>query len=311
MQEIEQAQTRGKTMGGTVEVPQAGGGPPLPMLATDYFGLNKNFPAQSSAPAAPNAAAPGGPSPGGRASTSAAPQDKYWANMPTYHEPTGIGSQGTRAKFTSEKVVEEENKRRDAYGQLAKSAMVMSQNTEYMLPHLKNSTVGAGSDIVNHFRSLVAHTGLLSQDAVDKLSDTEIANKYLTRNGTEGLMARFGSRLAQAEVSLAVNKQSPNLTQQQRSILTLTVADQVKNAYDRQMAQDFKTYVSKGGDPREYETWYQEHHSLEDFSKQNSGSITKRVMDLYNGGSGVLTKIIGGKTYRNPTGKPGDWELAQ
>jgi hypothetical protein len=301
---IEQAESRGKLLGGMVEVPQAGGGPPMPSLASRFFGIDTNVPA---APGQSSQARSPPPSP--TIAAPAKPQDTYWGNMPIYREPTGIGSQGTRAKATSEAIVADENQKREHYGQLSSSAAMMSQNNAYLLPHLKNATVGAGSDTINHLRSIFAHTGMLPKDSIDKLSDTEITNKYLSRNGTEGLMARFGSRLAVKEVDLAVNKQAPNISQQQRSIITLTTADEIKNAYDRQRAQDFRVYISKGGDPREYETWYQEHHSLNDFVKQNGANISKRVVDLYNGGSGAITKTIGGKTYVNPTGKPGDWEL--
>jgi hypothetical protein len=299
IQGAEQAQQTGRTLGGVVQVPQAGGGPPMPVMGSQYFPGQQ--PAGAQAPPAPSAAPAAGASPAAPTPVGSAPasgptppptpeqkQPSYWEGVNKFQPPTGIGSQPTETLEDVKAHVAVDTEVRKQLGQTAVSAMNQSRNNMLMLPHLANTTVGAGSEMINAARSVLAHTGFVPQSELGSLTDTEIANKYLSRNGTEGLLARYG-RVTQGEVQLAVTRQAPNLTQQQQSILSLTAADEIKNAYDKQKASDYIQYRTQHkGDARDFDTWYTEHHSIDDFAKQNGASITQKVVQTYKGAAPAI-----------------------
>lgn len=239
-------------------------------------------------PAPPQSTGAATPAPTNNPQRPAAPgtpaHPDYWRGMPVYKSATGLGGQSTYNAAQDKAVVDQDTENYQKLGTSAVAAMNQSRNYALALPHLANATVGEGSDAIRDVRSLLAHTGFVPQDQLDKLSDTEISDKYLTRNGTEGLLARYG-RVTQGEVTLSVNKQAPNLSQQQQAILKLTIADDINNAYLQQKATDYSNYRQQGGDPRQFETWYTGTHPIDEFTRKNGAAITARDLSLYRSGT--------------------------
>jgi hypothetical protein len=319
----------GQTLGGIVNVPQAGGGPPMPALGRDYLGGRAPGNAPSAVPATP-AAGPAAPASAPRAAgergaagpAPAAPQSApdYWQGITKFAPPSGPGSLGKYTEGQIESVNKADDSNRTKLNESAVAAMNRVRQTELMLPHLKNSTTGAGADALQAVRSVIAHSGMLPQSELDKLTDTQIADKYLSRNGTEGLLAKYG-RVTQGEVNLAVQKQAPNLTQTQQAILKLSIADAVDSAYQQRMAADYTQYRARGGDPRDFERWYSSTHSIDEFAKAHTGEIASRLTSLYNGPqqsaspavkAPAVGAVMGG--YRFKGGNPADkanWEPVQ
>lgn len=269
-----------------------GGVGPMPLVGQQPPALpppgaaNGPQPPPSAAAGPPVAATPRPQQPAPAQPGVNAPKD-YYGGITVYRSGQGLGGQGTLAAANDKAVAEAHGKTMEELGTQSVSAMNSTRNNAQALPHLANATFGEGGDMINHVRSLLAHTGLVPQDQLDKLSDTEVGGKYLTRNGTEGLLARYG-RVTQGEVNLAVSKQAPNLAQQPASVLKLAIADDINNAYLQQKAQDYQGYAQRGGDPRDFERWYAGAHPIDDFTKAHGASITARDIALYKQGSGEL-----------------------
>lgn len=276
--------------------------PPQPGIAP----LKSEVPTQT---APPPQAAPAEPKPFfPQNNKQAQDEDPYWKGAVPYSSDTGIGGQTTRSLKTDEYVVSVDGKNFDKYGESSTEAAQKSRNNMAMLDHLANATTGTGHESINEARSLLAQIGFASKDQLDKLSDSEITEKYLSRNGTEGLRERYG-RLTQGEVTLAVNKQAPSMNMQHRSILALTVGDELENAYNQKKAEDYSVYSSKHYDPRQFETWYSNHHNINDFVKTHVDDTTARVLGRYNAGGGnvPMTQLppagdFPGKRIQGPTG---------
>lgn len=273
---------------GLLPPPGPPGAPPAPAQAPPAAAAG-GAQASATTPAPTGGPKRGVPTPAVVVATSPAGKatPNYWAGMPVYNAPsnTALGGQGTESKATSDAVVKAHTDNLEKFGTQSTSAMTAMHSNSLMLPHLANSSTGTGADEISAARSFLSRTGMLPQDQIDKLSDTEIAGKYLNRNGTEGLLARYG-RVTQGEVNLAVNKQAPNLTQNQQSILKLTIADDVNSAYIRQRADDYNAYKAKGGDPRSYDNWYSKAHPIEEFQRTHAADIAAHDIALYKQGGG-------------------------
>jgi hypothetical protein len=275
-------------------VPPGGQGPTPLSVPRPGPNTNVNMPPPGAQPGMP----PGGAAPGAlprpQATAPAGPgapppgqKGDYFSGITVYQPGQGLGGQSTMGKSSDQAVVDAHTKNMTELGQQSIAAMNGTRNNAQMLPHLADATFGEGGDAISHLRSVLAHTGLVPQSQLDQLSDTEVAGKYLTRNGTEGLLARYG-RVTQGEVNLAVSKQAPNLGQQPQSVLKLTIADDINNAYLQQKAQDYQGYAARGGDPRDFERWYAGSHPIDDFSKQHGPSIASRDTQLFTGGGGQV-----------------------
>lgn len=139
-----------------------------------------------------------------------------------------------------------------------------------------NVTTGWSADHIAQVSAALTQLGINPKWLGDP-SKAAVLTKNLTNAGLQDLRAKFGSKIAQSEVFLNLNKASPNIDMPAPALHEV-IKEQVDNMnYAIQSGQRMNQYLATGNDPRKFDAWNQQY-----FPRQNAGS---------SAGAGAGTKI--------------------
>jgi hypothetical protein len=215
IQSSDQASALGKTLGGVVQVPQRGGGT-MPQIGAGYFGPQAGAP-NAGPPGAPQGSPQMAPAPrpapaagaGAPQQPPATPQQdpRYWAGLPTYRPPQGVGPQSTTDEADAKQVVEKRGELFTSYGQAAQLSDERQRNNTLALQALGSATTGPWADRSNVVRGVLNQFGLLGEGSEKALTETTELGKYLNNNALAKAKQTFGGgRLTNTDVTMAIEK---------------------------------------------------------------------------------------------------------
>lgn len=274
------AETAAKVANTPMMVPM-GAGTEAPRYPSQIPGLGGPPGAQqpATAPGAPGAvpsstgprvAPPAGPA-GAQPPAAAKPTD-LWSTVPRLAIPNTPGqSTDTFHQKLLENAAAKHAELQNTYGQQADLADQKMQYNAEALKALPNAEVGPMSDWLTTNRQRLIEAGVpdgLIPSSGSVTPSLEL-NKQLTNAALQGARTTFGSRMTQNEVKLQTDEMSPSISMTRDAISSLVNQDNVKNAYTKQRAGDYQTYVQKGGDPLQFEQWYASKRPLQRFASQS------------------------------------------
>lgn len=274
------AETAAKVANTPMMVPM-GAGTEAPRYPGQIPGLGGPPGAQppATAPGAPGAAPPStGPrvappaGPAGAQPPAAAKPADLWSTVPRLAIPNTPGqSTDTFHQKLLENAAVKHAELQNTYGQQADLADQKMQYNAEALKALPNAEVGPMSDWLTTNRQRLIEAGVpdgLIPSSGSVTPSLEL-NKQLTNAALQGARTTFGSRMTQNEVKLQTDEMSPSISMTRDAISSLVNQDNVKNAYTKQRAGDYQTYVQKGGDPLQFEQWYASKRPLQRFASQS------------------------------------------
>lgn len=227
---------------------QVAGAPPA-------FGGNPNAPAQ-----------PGG---GGGQPAPPAPQPgeaPVWKSMPKLSIPGGAGAPGAYSEALMKGEAEKAIALRDQYGKEADLAdQKIALNREAMKV-VSKAEVGPLSETLTKWRGILKEVGV--PDALisgEKVEATQELKKYLVNNAIQGARQLYGARMTQQEVKMQKEEANPSDAMTLTAIRELVRFQNLQNEYSKKRSEDFDTYLSKGGSPLRFESWYTSKFPLSDF----------------------------------------------
>jgi hypothetical protein len=224
-------------------------------------------PAPPLAPVAPRAPAPAAPP-----SITAQADQRLWQTVPRMQIPNTPG-QGSD-KYTMDNLAAASAKRAaltDQYGSEARLADQQLQYNQRALQVLPQADVGPMSEWLTANRQRLIQAGVPESmiPASGTITPTLELNKYLKNAALQGARSIYGNRMTQNEVELQTNEMSPSAHMTASAIQSLIAQNNIQSQYQKQRAADFNTYVNqRGGDPQQFEAWYDHNRPLTRFASQ-------------------------------------------
>lgn len=221
------------------------------------FGGNPNAPANPPPSGAP---APQPQQPG---------EAPVWKSVPKMVIPSGVGAPGAYSEAIQKGSAEKAMTLREQYGKEADLAdQKVALNREAMKV-LSQAEVGPLSDKLTKWRGILKELGV--PDGLisgEKVEATQELKKYLVNNAIQGARQLYGARMTQQEVAMQKEEANPSDAMTEKAIRELVRFQNLQNEYSKKRAQDFDTYLSKGGDPLRFESWYTSKFPLSGFVQQ-------------------------------------------
>lgn len=273
------AETGAKTSNTPMVMPTAGGGSTI-AYPSDALGAPPAL-RQSPAPNAqgtapppahpPAAAAPTGPK-GYFPSTQPPPVPKDpgdpWSSMPKLPVSKALGAPDA---FTEGRLKAAGAKDAELSSQYGKEADLADQKLQYNAEAVKAlpaAETGPMSEWMTENRAKLLEWGVPESmiPGSGKLTPTMELNKNLKQSALQGARAIFGSRMTQMEVRLQHEELSPSTSMTKDAITSLMRQDNIKQQYAKQRAEDYGKFISHGGDPLKFESWYSTRYPLTRFA---------------------------------------------
>lgn len=195
------------------------------------------------------------------AAAQAAPQafadQKAWDNVPITPSITGQGMsaydeamQKGRAAHVSALST--------SFGTDAENANRRIAVNNQALDLMQKADTGPGAEWMAQAKAIIQKyvPGLPDSYFTNSPENTKALAKQLVDVATEKARERFGGKITQGEVSLLLNKGSPNVDMPKAAIQFLIDSDNAEAKYKLQQASDFGNYIAKGGDPYRFQSWY-------------------------------------------------------
>lgn len=206
---------------------------------------------------------------GGGAQAPSSPQPgeaPVWKTMPKMVTPGGTGAPGAYSEAIMKGSADKAIKLREDYGKEADLAdQKIALNREAMQV-LSKAETGPLSETLTKWRGILKEVGVPdSLISGEKVEATQELKKYLINNAIQGARQIYGSRMTQNEVELQKNEASPSDSMVKEAIRELVRFQNLQSEYAKKRSQDFDTYLSKGGDPLRFESWYTSRFPLSDF----------------------------------------------
>jgi hypothetical protein len=228
-----------------------------------YFGSGPPTPPMPQAP--PSARAPQPPAPG--------VQPGIWGSVPKLPIPNTPGSTTDtfHQKLLSDAAAKHEelvNK----YGSEADLADARIAFNKEALGVLQGAETGPLSDELTKLRAKAQELGVPASwiPGSDSVGDTQLLKKFALRNPLLNLKPTFGGRPAASEFNVLKEEASPSPTMLKPVFARLVQLDNQQAEYTKQRAQDYGTYIEKGGDPMRYESWYANKKPLASYFAQKA-----------------------------------------
>lgn len=254
-------------------IPQGGGvetlgyPPTPPALRTQspkgkYFGGPPPTSPMPQAPPSSRAAPPQGQGPQG-----------LWSSIPKLPIPNTPGS--TTDAFHQKLLTDAAAKHEELvnkYGSEADLADARIAFNREALAVLNGAETGPLSDELTKLRAKAMELGVPASwiPGADSVGDTQLLKKFALRNPLLNLKPTFGGRPAASEFNVLKEEASPSPTMLKSVFARLVKLDNQQAEYTKQRAEDYGTYVSKGGDPMRYESWYSTRKPLASFFAQKN-----------------------------------------
>lgn len=241
--------------------------------------------AQAAAPpaAAPPAAAAAPPQPAAIPRPAAAPPPqgppspatadaRLWNSVPKLQVPSTPGQ--TSDAYTMANLQAAAAKKAELGTQYGQEARLADQQLQYnarAAQVLPNAEVGPMSEWLTSNRQRLIQAGVPESliPSSGTITPTLELNKYLKNAALQGARSIYGNRMTQNEVELQTNEMSPSTHMTASAIGSLIQQNNIQSQYQKQRAADFNTYVNqRGGDPQQFETWYDQHRPLTRYASQ-------------------------------------------
>jgi hypothetical protein len=146
----------------------------------------------------------------------------------------------------------------NTYGAEAKLADQQLQYNHQALGALQGADVGPLSDWLTHNRAALLQLGVPANliPASGTVTPTLELNKYLKNAALQGARQIYGPRMTQMEVRLQTEEMSPSASMTRDAISSLIGQSNMQANYAKQRAQDYQTFLDRGGKPSGFEPWY-------------------------------------------------------
>lgn len=241
-----------------------GAAPPGQTPQSKYFGAGPQIPPLPQAP--PSARSPAGP--------GAAPgTPSMWDNIPKLPIPKTPGS--TSDTFHQKLLGDAASKHEELvnkYGSEADLADARIAFNKEALGVLNGAETGPMSDEMTKLRAKAMELGISPSwiPGSDSVANTQLLKKFALRNPLLNLKPTFGGRPAASEFNVLKEEASPSPTMLKPVYARLVQLDNQQAEYTKQRAQDYGTYIEKGGDPMRYESWYANKKPLANYFAQKN-----------------------------------------
>ena len=262
IKQIVNAQQAGKAPYDIKMIPTASGAV-VPMSVAQLAGEARKPPVPSAAAEIPPevaAAAARGPfeatqAPGGPVQFRQQTADPF-ADIPKRYQPQGLG-QTTFDKEMASKQAESASALATKLGTEADAAnqrIALNTQASKLVDQADTGPKAATLGDVKNW--LVSRVGIPESAFKNTPSATIALQKDLLNAATQRAKQQFGSRITQSEVMLMLTRGSPNVDMTKASIKYLIDSDTALQQYQIKQANDFGTYLQRGGDPMRFESWY-------------------------------------------------------
>jgi hypothetical protein len=182
-------------------------------------------------------------------------QDPF-ADVPQRYAPQGMG-QSTFDKEMASKQAESASVTASKLGSQADAANQRMALNNQALKLVDQSDTGPKAALIGDVKNwLVSRVGIPESSFQNTPSATIALQKDLLNSATQRAKQQFGSRITQSEVMLMLTRGSPNVDMTKASIKYLIDSDNAMQTYQIKQANDFGSYLQKGGDPMRFESWY-------------------------------------------------------
>lgn len=179
-----------------------------------------------------------------------------WSSMPKLPTPMGVG-QTTYQRNLDETRAKYAGTLSEKYGGMAEAAdqrIALNNQALSLVDKADTGPTAAGQAEVKSW--LMKFGGIPESDFANSPSATKALDKDLLNAATQKAKAQFGARITQQEVQLMLSRGSPNVDMPKAAIKYLIESDNAGSNYQKQQASDLGKYLSKGGDPHQFEAWY-------------------------------------------------------
>jgi hypothetical protein len=196
-----------------------------------------------------------------------------WDNIPKLAVPNTPGQ--TTDTFHSQLLKDAAAKHEELvnkYGSDADLADARIAFNKEALGVLNGAETGPLSDELTKLRAKAQELGVPPSwiPGSDTVADTQLLKKFALRNPLLNLKPTFGGRPAASEFQILANDASPSASQMKPVFARLATLDTQQAEYTKQKAEDYGTYVSKGGDPMRFESWYANRKPLANYFAQQA-----------------------------------------
>ena len=175
-----------------------------------------------------------------------------WQTMPKIQEPQGYGMTPYQ-KGTSENQAKAALEMTNKYGEVAAQGNQRKAFNDQALSLVDSADTGYGAAKYAEVRNALHR--IFPSMGFDP-SDTVALQKDLVNAATQKAKQQFGARITQSEVMLMLQKAAPNADMPKAAIKYLLNSDNAQLDYQTQQANDLNRYLSQGGDPQKFESWY-------------------------------------------------------
>jgi hypothetical protein len=228
--------------------------------APQYLPKAPQIPALPQAP--PSARAPQGQAENG-----------LWSSVPKLNIPNTPGQ--TTDTFHQKILADAAAKHEELvnkYGSEADLADARIAFNKEALSVLKGAETGPLSDELTKLRAKAQEMGVPASwiPGADTVGNTQLLKKFALRNPLLNLKPTFGGRPAASEFNVLKEEASPSPTMLKSVFARLVNLDNQQAEYTKQRAEDYGTYVSKGGDPMRFESFYANRRPLANYFAQKN-----------------------------------------
>jgi hypothetical protein len=241
--------------------------------------------AAAGVPAAATAATSGTPPTSGPAVSGAPPGANagIWSTVPKLHIPVTPGmSSDTYTTGNLEEASKKKAELVNEYGQAASLANQQLQYNQEALAALPSAEVGPMSEWLTTNRQRLIELGVPEKliPSSGAVTPTLELNKYLLNAALQGARQIYGSRMTQNEVKLQTEEMSPSSHMTADAIRSLVQQGNIQAQYAVQRNADLQRYLNAGGDPQQFEAWYNTHRPISEFAAMQSMDPQRRALAL-------------------------------
>jgi len=200
------------------------------------------------------------------------PDSGPWASIPKLPISSAIGAPDEFTKNVLKGAADKHQELVTKYGSEADLAdQKMNYNSE-ALKALPTAEVGPLSHFFTENRAKMQEWGVSPKliPGSGTVTPTFELNKNLLNSALQGAKQTYGARMTGNEVMLQKNEASPSVATSRQAIQSLIQQDNARNSYFKQRSADYGKYVSQGGDPNRFESWYSNKFPLQQFAQKYS-----------------------------------------
>lgn len=206
-------------------------------------------------------------------SPSANQSTGIWGSLPKLNIPNTPGSTSDtfHQKLLSDAAAKHEELT-NKYGSEADLADARIAFNKEALTVLNGAETGPLSDELTRLRARAQELGIPAGwiPGSDSVGDTQLLKKFALRNPLLNLKPTFGGRPAASEFNVLKEEASPSPTMLKPVFARLVQLDNQQAEYTKQRAEDYGTYVEKGGNPMRFESWYANKRPLAGYFAQKA-----------------------------------------